>query len=836
LLDGWSPFSEGRPLNSLWHDVVFGFRTLTKRPAFAVTAIITMALGIGANTAVFSVVYAAMLRRLPVPESGQLVSIVSKSSDDRSMRAISFPDYREYRELREVFVDIAAFNANVDQLNFGNNPERAVVTVTTDNYFSTLGLDAALGRLYGPVEGDLGREPVVVLGHGYWQSRCGGDPSIVGKTLTIDRHLVTVIGVTPVSFPGTSGLRRPAAYVPLSTREIMHPGLRQSLEDRRSSWQVVARLRDGVSVNEAQAAVTTVATRLEREYPVTNTRKRALIYPEPLTRIEPAAASYLPPVAAVLMIMVGLVLLIACANVANLLLSRAAERKREIAVRSALGAGRLRIARQLLVESGIISLGGGFAGLILTGWVGKLLASIRIAYDTPLVLDVSIDLRVLGFAILVSLGAGLLAGLAPALHTARTNLAEALKEGGRSVASGGRGLQLRDLLVIGQVAVSVVLLVGTALLVRSMVNFSNLDFGFETRDRLMLRVDTSVLDYDHRQRRDFFRELLERVRGLPGVRSAATSRWVPMGVESTIFRVFPEERSTGPSDDGDTVRAWCNVIGPGYFETMGIEILDGRDFDEQDTSSSRTVAIINSTMAEQFWPGQDPVGKRFKRVAEGGLLSSVEVVGVEQTTVLEYPGEPPQPGFYLPVTQWFHATRVLLVHAVSNPAGMVPAIRSEIRALDPDTAIYDVRTLESHVSGGKALFLIKLPARMVGISAVIGATLAALGLYAVIAYSISRRTHEIGVRLAMGATPSDIVRLVLSKGLVLAGGGIVLGVLLARLITGRFAYRFVGVGAGDPFTYIAVSMLVLLIALIASYIPARFRAARIEPAVALREE
>jgi predicted permease len=490
----------------------------------------------------------------------------------------------------------------------------------------------------------------VVLDHGYWKSRFGGDRSIVGKTLIVERHPATVIGVTPASFPGTTGLVRPAAYVPFSTWEGFFPGLRQALEDRRNTRPVVGRLRDEVSLEGAQAAVTAVAARLEKEYPATNERKRFFVFPEPLTRIEPAAASYLPRVAAVSMIMVSLVLLIACTNVANMLLSRAAERRREIAVRSALGAGRLGIARQLLIESGIISLGGGIAGSIVAVWVARLLTSIPLATELDVVIDVSVDHRVLGFVTLVALAAGLLAGLAPALHAARSNLAEALKEGGRAVASGGRRFQLRDLLVIGQVAVSLVLLVGTALLVRSMVNLSRFDFGFDTRDRLVMTVNTYALEYDLQQRREFFRALLERVHSHP------------------------------------------------------------------------------------------------------------------------------------------------------------------------------------------AMALINVPARAIGISAAIGLTLAALGLYAVIAYSISTRIHEIGVRLATGATPSDIVRLVLAKGLVLGAIGIAVGVLLARLIIGRFAYLLVGVGAGDPLTYVGASLVVLLVALIASYFPARFRAAPIDPAVALREE
>jgi predicted permease len=795
----------------MWQDVAYGFRTLSKRPGFVAVAVITLGLGVGVNTAVFSIGYGLMLRPLPVPDADRLVSIVCKKRDEPRMTSISFPDYL---------------------------PDRALVCITTGNYFSTLGLDASLGRVYGPIQGDLGGEPVVVLGHGYWQSRFAGDPSVVGRTLTINRHPVTVIGVAPESFSGTVGLAKMTAYVPMSTWGIINPGLATALEDRRGSWRVVARMLDGVSVKEARAAVTILAAHLESEYPDTNTQTRAFVFPEPLTRAEANAASDLPRTAAAFMIMVGMVLLIACANVASLLLARAMERRREIAVRCALGAGRLRIARQLLVESMLVAFGGGIAGLVLAGWAAKLLSSIRIASDDLQVdIDTSIDLNVLGFALLVAVVAGLLAGLAPALHTVRSNLGGALKEGDRTVVSGGGRIHLRDLLVVGQVAVSLVLLVSTALLVRNVVNADRLDLGFETRNRLMLRVDTAMLDYDVEQGREFFRELLERVRALPGVRSAASSLFVPVDVRGGwFFRVFPEGEGTGTTDDGEALRVGFNAVSPGYFETMGIEILDGRVFDEMDAASSRTVAIINRTMATMLWPDQDPVGRRFSREAAVDVLLNVEVVGVTETTAWKVPGEPPLPTFSIPLSQLHQPMQILLVHADSNPTAMVPAIRSEIRALDPEMPVYDVRTLENHVSDGAAALYFKLPAKIVGISALIGAMLAALGLYAVIVHSVSRRTHEIGVRLALGATPSDIVRLVLSKGLLLAGVGIAVGVPLAWLVAGRIAHLLVGVGAGDSLTYVVVSLGVLLVALTASYIPARFRAARIDPAVALREE
>jgi len=824
----------GFVLNDIARDVIYGLRTLRKRPGFTLTAVVTLGLGIGVNTAVFSLINSIMLKPLPVPDAGRLVSIVAKSSDEQFMQGIPYPDYRDYREMTEVFSDAFAFQPADVQLTSDDRPERLMVTVTTGNYFTTLGLDAEIGRFYGPGEGDIGGEQVVVLDHGYWQRRFAGDPGIVGKAVSINRRPATVIGVTPASFPGTIGYVRSAAYVPFSVWSLLDPGLRDDMEDRDGFWRVVARIEDGVSRDQAQAAVTTRSAILEQEYPETHAQERAFIFPEPLTRTEPAAASFMPPVAMVFMIMVLLVLVIACANVTNLLLARAADRKREISVRSALGAGRLRIARQLLVESTMLALGGGLAGLLLATWAGKLLSSVRVASDIPLRIDAGIDLRVFGFALLIAIAAGVLAGLAPAVHAVRTNLAEALKEGGRSVAEGGGGIRLRDLLVSAQIAVSVVLLVCTALFVRSMLNVARLDLGFDQDNRLMMTVDTGLLDYGEEQARELFRELLERIEAMPGVLSVATSRMAPVGFGNASSHVYVEGRSIAVDEGDETPRAGYDFVSPGYFDTMGISILDGRAFDEGDDRNSRMVTIVNRTMADELWPGESPLGKRFSSAGPDGPF--LEVVGVAETCAYVIPGEPPQTFYYRPTEQVLPKTRYLWVHTTHDPTSLVPAIRSEILSLDPDMPIFDVRTLETHVSEGKAEILFKLPARMVGVFAAIGATLAALGLYAIIAYWVSRRSHEIGVRLAMGATPARIIRLVLSKGLALGGGGVAIGLLLAWLITGRFAYLFVGVGAGDPPTYIAAACLLLVVTLTASYIPARYRAARVDPAVALRDE
>jgi predicted permease len=609
---------------------------------------------------------------------------------------------------------------------------------------------------------------------------------------------------------------------------------KEYLENRSArGWYVVARLKGGVSLDEARAAVATMARHLEKEYPETNHQMRAFVFPEPMARMEPAATDYFPPVAAIFMVLVSLVLLIACANAANLLLARASERRREMALRSALGAGRLRIMRQLLTESLLIALAGGVAGLIMAYWAGTVLASIRVASDIPIHLDFQMDYQVFGYALLVALAAGVISGLAPGIHAARANLVDALKEGGRTGAGSARQ-PLRSLLVAAQVAISLVLLVCTGLFIRSMVNVTRTDPGFEMENRIMLTADTSLRNYDEEEGRAFFRDLLGRVRTLPGVRSAATARFIPMGYENSANRIFLEGEGEGLTEDQDTSQVFYNTVSSDYFTTMGIPILDGRPITEQDTETSRKIVVINQKMADQFWPGDNPIGKRFG--SEGPEGPFLEVVGIVKTGFYLFPGEPPTPLFYRPMKQSYREQQTLFVHAEADPTSLLPAIRGEARAIDPDMPVFDVRTLESHVMQGKAVLLFQLPAKLVGAFALIGAILAGLGLYGVIAYSVTQRSHEIGVRVALGASSSSIVRLVLIKGIVLGALGIGLGLLLALAVTSTFAYLLVGVSASDPTTYGTVSLMVLLVALTACYIPARFRAARIDPVIALREE
>ena len=821
-------------MHSLAQDIIYSVRTLAKRPGFTFAAVVALGLGIGASTAIFSIVNAVMFRPLPVPQANQLVSLVAQTNQNPYMHGLSYQDYLNYRDMEEVFADAMAYVPTTAQLTANGTPERIMVTLTSGNYFSTLGLTAAIGRAYLAEEGKLGGEPVILLDHGYWQNRFGGDPSVVGKSVNLNGQPVTVIGVTPEVFSGTLGFIRGAAYVPFSAWNHVQPDFQEDLEDRSGfGWRVVARLNDGVDMDEAGAAVATMVGHLAEEFPETNKNVRAFLYPEPMARLEPSAVSYLPPIAAAFMILVSLVLLIACANAASLLLARASERGREIALRAALGAGRVRIMRQLLTESLLISFLGGAAGLLLAYWAGNVLSTIRIASDMPFNFDFSIDYRVFGYAVMVALVAGIVSGLAPGLYAARTNLVDALKEGGRS----GTGVvrhRLRSALVATQIAVSMVLLVSTALFVQSMSNMSEADPGFDMRNRLILTMDTDLRDYEGEKSESFFRDVLDRIRALPGVQAAATARFVPIGFENAFSTIYLEGEGEGLTEDEETRQALYNMVSTDYFSTMSIPIFDGRSITERDTDSSRKVTVINQMMADSYWPDQNPLGKRFSMEGPGGPF--LEIIGVAKTGFYTVPGESPIPSFYMPMTQKHTAQQTLFVHTLTEPTSLLAAVRTEIRSLDPKMPIFEVRTLESHVKEGKADVLFNLPAKLVGAFAIIGVVLAGLGLYGVMGYSVTQRTHEIGLRVALGSSSAGIIRLILSKGIAIGGAGIGLGLLLSYGLTKTFANLLVGVSASDPATYVVVSLAVLLVTLTACYIPAHFRAARVSPVIALRQE
>jgi predicted permease len=571
------------------------------------------------------------------------------------------------------------------------------------------------------------------------------------------------------------------------------------------------------------------AARLEKEYSEFHKGQRAILYPEPRTRLEPAAVAFMPPIALVFMILVGLVLLAACANVASLLYARASGRQKELAIRLALGSSRVRILRQLLAESVLLALFGSVAGILLAFWLTNLLSNLRFATDMPLDWNFTLDSTVLGYAVLISVLSGVLAGLMPGLRASNTNLVDSLKEGGRTSAMGSTRHRLRDVFVVAQVTASLVLLVCAGLFLRSTFNAAKQDLGIETEGRVVMAMDTELLRYDEARSRTFYRQLLERVRALPGVESAALGRFLPIGFRNGNFEVFIE----GQEQDKSRVKyAFFNVVSPEYFKTIGMPLLQGRVFAENDAPGSKLVAIVNEVMAEKHWPGQNPIGKRFRFNKPDG--EPVEIIGVVKTAKYVLPAEKPTPAFYLPFNQYYRSDTVLHVHTSRVPSEMVAAIRAEALALDPELPVWDVRTLGEHIRYGK-MRLYDIGAGLIAGFGFIALSLAAVGLYGVMALLVTQRTHEIGVRMALGATQRTVLKMIVLNGLKKTLPGFLIGVPFAIFVTRAFRNLLVGVSAADPLTLSTSLLFLAAVSLVASLVPA-WRASRVDPLVALHNE
>ena len=821
-------------MGTFWQDIRYSVRTLAKSPGFTIVAVLALALGIGANTAIFSVVHGLILRPLPgATNPHELVSVTLTEGRDFPHK-MSLVSYKDYRELKTVFSDVVGYYEVFAQFNTeGGVPERVLPLAVTGNYFDTLGVQARYGRTFNREEGErMGAGNVLVLSHEFWQRRFGGSPSAIGAVVRLNGQPFTVIGVAPPEFRGTTGFFVPVGYLPITGIDFLYPESGKRFEERRKygPFAVVGRLQPGVSLAEARAAVTAQAARLEQAYPDVHKGQRALVYPEARARMETSAIAYMPPIVTVFMTLVGLVLLVACANVANLMLVRATGRQKELAIRTALGAGRMRILRQSLVESTLIAMAGAGFGLLFALWPIGLLSAVQPATDLPLRFDFRVDYAVFGYTLLLAVGAGLISGLLPGLRIARTNLAATLKEGGRTSAMHSSRQRFRDLLVASQVAVSLVLLVCAGLFLRSTLNAANEDMGFEMKGRLIVAMDAELRQYDEARGRAFYRQLLERVRALPGVKKASLASFLPIGFNSDADEILLE----GAVPDPETLLpfAYVNYVSTGYFESMGMPILRGRDFNENDNQSSKKVVIVNQKMAEQLWPAQDPIGRRF---SINGLKGPwLEVIGVTRVVKFQLPAEKPTAGYYTPLLQTYRSEQVLQVHAQGDPLRMAPAVRAEVRALDPDMPTGDVRTLEEHILYGKAI-LFHIATAIMGAFGLIGMALAAVGLYGVMAFIVNQRTHEIGVRMALGASGSSVLGMVVRQGLSRAAIGIALGLAGAFAVTRLLANYLLGVTPTDPLTFAAVTLFLAVVAVLSSLAPA-LRATRVDPMIALRSE
>jgi putative ABC transport system permease protein len=817
-------------MDSIWQDVRVGARTLLKAPLFTAAVVITLGLGIGANAAVFTIVNRMLLKPLPVQDPNGLFVLAVQHEGNEDPHNISWLDYLDYRDRSGAFADLAAYDVNFVGLSADNRAERIAVTYVSSNYFSMLGVPPGLGRVLQPGDPqEPGANPVIVLGHSYWAKRFNRDPTVVGRSVVVNGKPFTIAGVVPEWFQGVYALVEFDAYMPLSM-ETSDAYKNMTTKRDEHALHVIGRLKPGLGQKQAQAAVAVLAKQLETQYPDTNKTVRARVIPERLARPEANSADQTPVVAGIFLVLVGLVLLVACVNVINLIMVRATTRQRELAVRAALGAGRRRLVRQMLTESVILALLGGAAGAIVGRAVASMIGAIRLPGDLPFRFDLTYDWRVFGYIALVALAAGIGVGLLPALKASRTDLNTVLREGGRGTSEGSARQRARSVLVVAQVATSLVLLVAAALFVRSVRNAESIDLGFDPTHVLNASVDVEQQGYDEARGRQFFDELLRRAKALPGVQSASLAYSVPLGYYNSA--AFLEIEGQPPATDARRPAAGYNAVSPEYIDTIRPRLLRGRFFSAEDDQRGRPVAIVNEYMASRYWPNQEAIGKRFRST---DLKNEwLEIVGVVRNGKQTGLFADPEGYFYVPIAQQYKSLRALQVRAAGDPAALAPLIAKEIRALDPDLPMFDVITMERMIQGPNGFFLLRMGALFGAALGLLGLALALVGVYGVVSYAASQRTQEIGVRMALGASRREILRLVLGRGLVLVGVGIGVGVGLALAVSRLLANFLFNVSAVDPVTFVGVPLLLAAMALFASYVPA-FRATRIDPAVALRQ-
>jgi predicted permease len=820
-------------MNTFWTDLRFAFRVLYKSPGFTAVAVLALALGIGANTAMFSVFNGMLWRPLPVKDARSLVVVVTKSREVMFPLNLSYADMQDYAQLKNVFASLLAYTNMPVSFGAQGRPERAWTEVVSGNYFSAMGLQPATGRLLAPDEGWVpNKDPLIVLSYAFWQRRFGGDRGVIGQTVQVNNHPFTIIGVAPENYVGAYYWLQPDFFFPLSAVGLVDPSSADVLTNRKAAYlRVLGYLQPGVTPQQAMAAAEPIDRRLAQDFPDSHKGFTLQVMRELSARPEPAIGGFMSTAALVFMMLVGLVLLIACANVANLILARANGRRKEFATRVALGASRWRMARQLLTETLLLACFGGIFGMLLARWAAVGLTTIRIPTDIPLHLfDLRLDWRIFGFTFLAALLTGLFAGLVPALQASRTDLADTLKAGGRSGGASAGHHRFRNALVVSQVAVSLLLLACAGFFVRSLQNSAHVDMGFRVDHTLMMSMDLGLQGYSEERGQQFFKQLTDRLRSVSGVRDAAVSSYIPMGYDNSMTNIFPEGQAM--DDKSKTETAFDDIVQPSYFRAAGTPVIQGREFTDADTATAPKVAIINDTFAKKIWPGENPLGKSFRTQKDG---PAIQVVGVTRTGKYLFLYEPPQPYVYFPLAQRYSASANLFVYTENDPRQMVSAVRDQISALDANLPVYAVTTMETHVQYGKPLMPARLGAMLVGAFGLLGLVLASVGVYGVVSYSVSQRTQEIGVRTAMGAQRSHVLKLILKQGMGMALIGTGVGLVLALALFRALGALLYGVKSFDPLTLSSVSLLLLLVAFVASYIPA-VRATHVDPVVALREQ
>ncbi len=802
-------------METLLRDIRYGIRSLVKRPGFTVVALIALALGIGANTAIFSLVNAVLLTPLPFAEPDRLVWMWGNIRNGGNRASVAPLDFLDYRKENKTFEEFAASFSIPLALNLtgSGEPERLSAAAVTGNYFQALGAKPALGRIFLLENERPGGDQVAVLSYGLWQKRFGGEHGIIGKTVTLDGTAREVIGVMPqhFSFPLAAAL-----WVPINFD--FSPEMKQR---KAHFMRPIGKLKEGVTIAQAQADLDAIARRLEEQYPATNTG-----WGLRLVSLREQLVGNTRPTLFILLGAVGFVLLIACANVANLLLVRAAARQKEIALRTALGAGRFRIVRQMITESVLLALVGGTLGTLLAIWGVDLLIALS-ADNIPSTAHVRIDGTVLGFTLLISLLTGVLFGLAPALRTMKLNLSESLKEGGRSSSEGAGRNRTRSVLVVIESAVTVVLLVGAGLLVRSLIQLQNTSPGFDAHNVLTMRVDLSRQKYSTPDKSSsFFQELESRISGLPGVESLGLVTELPLSGQPNDMPFTVEGRP--PVTIDQSFGADFRRVNQHYLRTLRIPLLRGRNFTEQEVRQSAKVVVISELLASQVFPSEEPIGKRLVMAMGDQVFEIIGVAGDIRHRSLE---AQPFPAMYMPTYATGRAN--LVIRTQGDPTNIAAAVRKEVQAIDPDQPVADVKTMEQWLDA--AVAAPRYRTALLGLFALLALVLASTGIYGVMSYSVAQRTHEIGVRMALGARQLDVLKLVVRQGMGLVLIGVALGLVGAIALTRVMSTLLFGVGAKDPVTFAVVATLLSLVAFVACYIPAR-RATKVDPLEALRYE
>jgi putative ABC transport system permease protein len=813
-------------MENLIQDIRYGIRMLVKSPSVSIVATIALALGIGANTAIFSVVNAVLLRPLPFPDSDSLMAVFESDPTRGQLRgSYSYPNYFDLRDQNQSFENLACYHSSDFIFTGSSEPARVQGSIVTANVFSVLGAKPILGRTFLADEdkpSSTGRS--VVLSQDFFQRYFNSDPGLINQTITLDGVKYTVVGVMPRSF------QFPIQNDPVelwATIAVDAEGESPMTNQRGAHFlRLIGRLKPGVKREQAQADVNTIGSRLEQQYPDTNTHKGIAI--------ESALIAIVGDVRPALLILLGAVacvLLIACANVANLLLARATSRHKEMAIRSALGANRFRVIRQLLTESVLLSIVGGAVGLLLAVWWSDLLVALG-KEDIPRAVQIGLDWRVLGFTAGVSLLTGLIFGLVPALHASKTELTESLKEGGRSGNSGARRNVMRSALVVSELAIAVVLLIGAGLLIQSLWRLQKVDSGFQPHNVLTFNI-TLPVKYKEEQQSQYFQQLRTKLQSLPGVESASAGLPLPLSGDRFSISFEIDGRPVAKKDEPS---ADVFVTDVGYFGTMGIPILKGRDFNEFDQHKSAQVVIVTDQFAKQFFPGEDPIGKRIKpgiSTFDNEKSAMREIIGVVGDIRNQSLSTPTKPAYYLPETQTPLNQLTMVLRTTGDPHALVTAAGKEVAALDKDIPVFGVKTMDEYLSASVAAP--RFNTTLLSIFAIVALVLTIVGLYGVMSYSVAQRTNEIGIRLALGAQTGDVIALIVKQGLMLVLLGLAIGLPAAFALTRLISSLLFGVTTKDPLTFIGAAVVLSVVGLLACYIPA-LRATRVDPMEALRTD